>query len=117
SDATCEQRNDHTSQRSDMMLLPKWARWAGLGLCAAMVPAMAAVAKPATHKKTNTSAQHATATKTAKSSKTATAKHLSTSKHSAKKLSTSSKSTHAKKLTKTSKSHTALTRQHSNKAT
>src|SRR3954447_17063338 len=58
SDATCEQRNDHTSQRSDMMLLPKWMRWAGLGLCAAMVPAMAAVAKPATHKKTNTSAQH-----------------------------------------------------------
>src|SRR4051812_3628483 len=117
-------RNDHTSQRSDAMLLPKWVRWAGLGLCAAMAPPMAAVAKPATNKsnKTNTGAQHGAVTKTAKSSKTATAKNLSTSKHSAGKhsagkLNTSSKSAHAKKLSKTSKSHTAQTRQHSNKAT
>jgi hypothetical protein len=91
------------------MLLPKWARWAGLGLCAAMLPAMAVAARPTSHKssKTNTTSHHAAVTKASKTSK----------KSSAKKLHTSSKKAHTRKLSathKSKKSHKAQTR-HTNK--
>jgi len=100
----------HASQRSDaMLLLPKWVRWAGLGLCASMVPAMAVAARPASHKVNKTSTASAVSpAKSSKSSKTATAH----------KLNASSKKAHAHKLSthaKTHKSHKALTHKHTSK--
>jgi hypothetical protein len=120
------ERDQHTraSQRSDTMKLPKWARWAGLGLCAAMLPAMAVAAKPTAHKSNKTSktattsSHHANASKASKmSSKKASTKklHASSNKAHSQKLSATHKSkrSHATTKSQATKSHTSLSHKHS----